>query len=108
LASQLPKPALHVGTQPPAVHVVDPFALVQLVPQVPQLPVDVFRFASQPLVTFASQLPKPVLQAMAQAPSAQLRVPFVLLQALPQEPQLVTEVLVATSQPSEDTPLQLP
>jgi len=34
--SQLPKPALHVGTQAPAVQTVVPFGFVQASPQPPQ------------------------------------------------------------------------
>ena len=36
MPSQLPNPAVHVGTQTPAVQVVEPFALVHAVAQLPQ------------------------------------------------------------------------
>jgi hypothetical protein len=108
LPSQLPKPELHVGTQLPAVHVVEPFAFVQAVPQAPQFAVEVFRFASQPVEARPSQLPKPVLQVTEHDPSAHDAVPLVPLQAVPQAPQFAVDVSVLVSQPFELFESQLP
>jgi hypothetical protein len=90
LPSQLPKPAAQLGAQTPAVQVVEPLALVQPLPQAPQCAVVLFRFVSQPLLrALLSQLPQPALQVIEQAPSEQEALPFVLLQALLQVPQLL-------------------
>jgi hypothetical protein len=53
---------------------------------------------SQPLLTKPSQLPKPALQVMVQLPAVQAAVPLLLLQTLPQLPQLLV-LLRFTSQP---------
>jgi hypothetical protein len=63
---------------------------------------------SHPFERLASQFPKFVLQAMEQAPSAHPAVPLLLLQTVPQAPQLVTLVCVLISQPFVATPSQLP
>jgi len=61
LLSQLANPELHVGTHAPVVQVVVPLAFVQLLPQLPQFPVLVFVFVSQPFEAMPSQLPNPAL-----------------------------------------------
>lgn len=91
LLSQLPKPAVQVGTQAPLGHDVVPLAFEHVVPQAPQLAV-VVSDVSQPFETLPSQLPKPVLHAMAHDPSAQLAAPLLLLHTEPQAPQFVTLV----------------
>jgi hypothetical protein len=65
-----------------------------------------FRLTSQPLLTFASQLPKPVAQVIPHWPAAQLAFPLVVLQALLQAPQWVAEVGKLVSQPSDGSLLQ--
>jgi hypothetical protein len=87
LPSQLPKPAVQTGTHALDVHVVVPWAFWQLVPQVPQFAVVFVRFTSQPVDAKPSQLPKPALQAIEQAPPPHDGVPFVLLHGAPQPPQ---------------------
>ena len=52
--SQSDHPASQVGTHVPAEQVVLPWALVQLLPQAPQLLVLVFKFASHPLLSTLS------------------------------------------------------
>jgi hypothetical protein len=87
LPSQLPKPALQVGTHVPLGQVVVPCAFEHPVAQAPQFVV-VFRDASHPSVTSVLQLPKLPLQEMEHAPRAQFAVPFELEHAVPQAPQL--------------------
>jgi hypothetical protein len=66
--SQSPKPALQLGLQAPALHVVDPFGLTHALPQAPQFAALVAKLTSQPLAAFKSQSPKPLVHAvMAQA-----------------------------------------
>jgi hypothetical protein len=72
----------------------------------PQLVV-VLSGASQPLLKLPSQLPKPGLQVMPQAPPEQLAVPLLELQALEQDPQLAV-VSSGVSQPLPALPSQLP
>jgi hypothetical protein len=105
--SQLPKPAVQVGTQAPLGHDVVPFALVHCVPQAPQFEV-VVSDVSHPFERLLSQFPKPVLHAIEQAPSAQPAVPLLLLHTVPQEPQFATLVCALTSQPFVASPSQLP
>jgi hypothetical protein len=109
LPSQLAKPAAHVGTQAPAVQVVVPFALLQVVPHAPQFDVLVDRFASQPFDAWPSQLPKPVLHVPRTHPPPEQAAPaFANEHALPQLPQSVTEVFVLVSHPFDAMPSQLP
>jgi hypothetical protein len=108
LPSQLPKPALHVGTQTPVVQVVDPLAFVQALPHAPQFDTEVFVLASQPVDASPSQLPKPVLQAIVHAPREQPADPFVPLQTVPHAPQFDTFVSVLVSQPLFGLLSQLP
>jgi hypothetical protein len=97
---QLPNPSLQeASAHEPAAQVGVAFAKVQALPQAPQWKVDVFRLVSQPFAALPSQLPEPWLQAIEQFPPAQLGMPLVALQALPQAPQCVTVLEVLTSQP---------
>jgi hypothetical protein len=76
LPSQSANPALQVGTQAPAVHVVDPCAFEQAMPQPPQLLMLVAKTASQPFTALPSQLPVPALHVGVHAPAEQVVVPF--------------------------------
>jgi hypothetical protein len=73
----------------------------QIIPQVPQLRASVANVASHPFIALPSQLPKPAVQAIWQAPPAQEATPFAVEQALPQPPQLRTSAAVLVSQPVE-------
>jgi hypothetical protein len=101
MPSQLPKPAVHdARVQAPLVQAGLPLANVQVRPQVPQLVTVLVRLVSQPLLSSPSQLPKPVLQVMPQAPAVQVAAALARVgQAVPQAPQLVALVRVSTSQP---------
>jgi hypothetical protein len=68
--SQLPKPAAQAATaQAPWVQVAVALARAQAVPHAPQRETVVSRFTSHPLERVPSQLPKPRLQVIAQAPA---------------------------------------
>ncbi len=82
-------------------------AYEQTVVQVPQWFTSVPVFCSQPLAGLLSQLEKPVLHVGTQAPPVQAVVPFALVHALLQVPQLVV-VLSATSQPFDAVLSQFP
>jgi hypothetical protein len=100
LPSQLPKPELQAMPHTPEVQLAVPFAALHGVPHPPQWLTLVLKLASQPLVRASpSQLPKPDVQVMPQAPPEQVAVPLVELQPPPQLPQFATLVLVLTSQP---------
>lgn len=73
--SQLPAPAPQTGVQTPLMHSVVPLGLLQVVPQVPQLPSSVCRLVSQPLYGLPSQLPQPGAQLGMQAPALHCVVP---------------------------------
>jgi hypothetical protein len=103
--SQLPKPALHVMLHTPDAQAAVPLFVLHGALQAPQCRVLVCRLASQPLFALPSQLPKPALQVMLHAPLLQLGVPLVVLQALPQPPQLLT-VFKLISQPFPLLPSQ--
>ena len=79
-------------------------------PQAPQLFGLFMVFVSQPLVVFASQLPKPELhEAMPHVPLEQLAVPFAgVEQTVPHAPQLLTLVFMFVSQPLAAFASQLP
>jgi hypothetical protein len=79
---------------------------LQTLPQALQLLTLMFRFTSQPLVTLASQLAKPALQAMLHAPALQLGTPLVLLHAVPQALQFPASASKLVSQPSAGLLLQ--
>jgi hypothetical protein len=86
--SQLPDPALHVGTQSPAVHVVVPFEFEHAAPQAPQF-VAVLSGVSQPFTGSPSQLPNPAAHTGAQSPATHDVVPCVFRHVFPHAPQLV-------------------
>ena len=71
----------------------------------PQLLTSDATFVSQPLASSPSQSVKPALQRMPQVP-LQVAVPLVLLQTMPQPPQLLVELFVLVSQPSPTLPSQ--
>jgi len=75
LPSQFPKPTLQPGEQTPPAHDVVPLALVQAVPQVPQLLVLVRVSVSQPLFGLPSQSAQPAAHVGVQAPAVQLVEP---------------------------------
>lgn len=108
LPSQLPNGDWQLETpQTPAWQTAVPLGWsLQTLPQVLQLLTLIFRFASQPLATLASQSPKPGVQVMPHVPVLQVAVPFVLLQAVVQAPQCAAVVCRLVSHPSEATPLQ--
>ncbi len=82
-------PALQATPHAPAVHVAVPFAGTgQLFVQLPHRVGVVLRFASQPFVAFASQLPKPALHVNPQTPAAHVSEAFARAgQAVGQAPQ---------------------
>jgi len=100
LPSQLPKPEVQAIPQVPDVQLGVPLAPLHGAPQLPQWLRLVLKLASQPLPRASpSQLPKPDVQVMPQAPPEQVAVPLAELQAPPQLPQFGTLLLVLTSQP---------
>jgi hypothetical protein len=106
LPSQLPKPALHVGTQALAVQVVLPFGLLQGLAQTPQLLMLFVVLVSQPFEALPSQFPKPAEQApRVQTPAGQLSAAFARSHSTLQSPQSVT-VAMLRSQPLLALPSQ--
>jgi hypothetical protein len=77
-----------------------------MVPQPPQFAVLFVVAVSQPLPTFASQLPKPAAQVMPQTPDEQNASPLVVLHARPQPPQFLALCSVFVSQPLAVFPSQ--
>jgi hypothetical protein len=107
LPSQLLKLAEHVGTHAPPVHVVEPLAFVQAVPQAPQFDVFVERFTSQPSPESRLQFPNPPLQVSEHEPRLHVALALAPLHTEPQEPQLPTLTSVFVSQPLFGRPSQL-
>lgn len=106
LPSQLPNPALQVGTQAPEVQVVVPFEFTHCVPQAPQFERLVFVLVSHPVEALLSQLPNPALHAPSvQVPPGQVSAALARLQATLQSPQSVS-VAVLRSQPLFALPSQ--
>jgi len=105
---QFEKPVAHVPPHDPFVQVtLDMFAELQTFPHEPQLFGSVDMATSQPSVClFPLQSAKPVLQAPLHNPPVHAGDIWLLLQTAPQEPQLATSVLIATSQPSAEFRLQ--
>jgi hypothetical protein len=94
IASQLPKPALHVKPQAPPVHVVVAFATVahELLHD-PQREGVEFKFVSQPFIALASQSPHPALHVKPHAPPEQVVIALARDgQTLPHEPQWFTSI----------------
>jgi hypothetical protein len=83
-------------------------AKLHAVVHTPQCAASVLRFVSQPFAALASQLPKPELQVIPQAPPLQVAVPFVPLHKVPHAPQFAGAVLVLVSHPFVALPSQLP
>jgi len=108
MASQFPKPELHVpSTQLPVAQLELALARVQAMPHEPQLAA-VVSGASQPFAAFVSQLPNPELHMPStQLPVAQLEVAFERVQGVPQVPQLAA-VVSGASQPFAAARSQLP
>jgi hypothetical protein len=82
----------------PETQAVVPFALEHAAPHAPQFCV-VDSAVSQPFDTSPSQLPNPLLQAIAQVELLQEGVPWFELHACPQAPQLVRLFAESVSQP---------
>jgi hypothetical protein len=101
LPSQLPKPVLHAMPHTlPAQVAVALAAAAQRKPHMPQFVGFAASSASQPLVKLLSQLPKPGLQANAQALLVHVPVAFARpAQLVPQAPQFVALVRRSVSQP---------
>jgi len=84
-----------------------PFALEHAAPHAPQFCV-VDSAVSQPFDTSPSQLPNPLLQAIAQVELLQEGVPWFELHDCPQAPQLVRLFAESVSQPLLLLPSQSP
>ncbi len=99
--SQLPKPVVQVSPQVPAEQSAvefDPEG--HTVPQRPQLATVLWTSTSQPLVATPSQLPKPGVQVMPQAPVVHEGAEFAPdAQTVPQAPQLRGSLAVVTQVP---------
>lgn len=108
LPSQSAKPALHDGTQAPAVQLVVPLAFTHGALQLPQWLALVFVSTSHPLVAMPSQLARPALQIGWQLPLVHVVEPPGFEHAVPQVPQLLVLVLVLVSQPLFALPSQSP
>jgi hypothetical protein len=106
--SQSANPAAQVILQAPATQLGVPLALLQTLPQAPQLFALLPVLISQPLRADPSQLAKPAEQEIAQTPPAQLGVPLVALHAFPHVPQLLTLPFKLVSQPFPTLLSQLP
>lgn len=83
----------------PPVHAGVPLVELQVLPQEPQLPVEVAMLVSQPSTTLLLQSSNPELHAIWQLPPLQAGRPWLALQPWPQAPQLAVEALVLTSHP---------
>jgi hypothetical protein len=105
--SQSPKPTPQAGTQTPLGQLVDPWALAQLVPQLPQW-ATVAREDSQPVATVPLQLPNPALHVSTQPPETQTGVALTVLHASPQTLQFLMSMPRFDSQPVDTRPSQSP
>jgi hypothetical protein len=93
--------------QLPATQLVDPFAFVQTVPQLPHAFRLIVRSASQPLLAMLSQSPEiPGTQFGVHSPSEHAVVPEEVVHSRSQSPQLVRSLTVAVSQPLSGKPSQ--
>lgn len=91
----------------PALHVADAFApLGHSMPHRPQLAVDAFTSVSQPLESSMSQLPRPIVHAIEQAPATHVAVPPMPPHVRRHEPQFIGSVDVSASQPFAAFPSQ--
>jgi hypothetical protein len=110
LALQFWKPMLHAPrAQRAMAHVADALGKEHRVAHPPQLAGSLVMLISQPSEGIALQFWNPASQGpRVHAPLTQVGVARGKLHALPQVPQLPTDVVRSTSQPSEVIPLQLP
>jgi hypothetical protein len=97
--SQLPQPALQVGTQALPVQVVVPCALLQAVPQAPQFDALLLVSVSQPVVGLPSQLRQVPVQTGTHTLPEQLVVPCAFVHAVPHAPQFAVLLETSVSQP---------
>ena len=106
LLLQSAKPGLQAIWQAPSAQEAAPLLPLQTLPQAPQWVTLLARSTSQPVTTWPSQSALPALhEPMAQAPLTHAEVAPGRLHALPQAPQLATEVR-STSQPFCGLPSQ--
>jgi hypothetical protein len=75
------------------------FAIEHLAPQLLQLEASVFRFDSQPLLHWASQLSNPGMQVPVQILLAQLGIALAGAQGFPQALQFIRLLVMSVSQP---------
>ena len=107
LPSQLPQRASQTGAQVPDAQLVEPWALLQPMPQPPQLDTSEFTLISHPLLLSPSQFAYGLEQlSMTQLPNEHAGVALVNEQTVLQPPQLLTSVCVLTSHPSPTELLQ--
>ena len=90
--------------QVPALQLGVPLAELHAFGHEPQCSGSTRKSISQPFVAAPSQLPNPLAQLMPHTPAAQVALPFVELQTLPQEPQFAVSLEVCLSQPSSTEP----
>ena len=108
-ALQFPYPGKQAIEHVLALQLAVPLVALQASPQPPQLWTLVAVLISQPLAYWPSQSAYGALQpTTAQLWPMQLGVPFCTAHTFPQEPQLLTLLRNAISQPSEGFALQLP
>jgi hypothetical protein len=108
LPSQFPQPDRQAMLQAPSEHDGVPLVLEQLLPQVPQFERLVWVLVSQPLASWPSQLPQPLLQATIwHVPVAQNAVALSNAHGTPQEPQFA-RVVRLVSHPFAELPSQSP
>jgi len=105
LPLQSAKPVAQVGVQPPPVHAVVPFPLVQALLHVPQWVV-VVTLVSQPSAGLALQSAKPAGHVRPHAPLVQVACPVGPGQALPHVPQSLGSFAVSVSHPLLAMPSQ--
>jgi hypothetical protein len=87
--------------QDPFTHLAVPLVLLHTVPHAPQFVAEVCVLVSQPFLMSPSQLPKPPLHAIPQAPPLQFGVPLLLEQAFPHAPQCKASLPRLISHPFE-------
>lgn len=101
LPSQLEKPELHdVSVQVPVEQLALALVREHGTPQLPQS-VNVLSEVSQPMPGLPSQLPQPELQVGWHVPDEQAVVPFGLVHARPQAPQLLTSLARLRQKPEQ-------
>ena len=108
LPSQFAKFVAQLIWHAPAAQDAVPLLMLHAAVQVLQCSGSVPRFVSQPFVALPSQLPNPTLQVIPHTPLAQVAVPLVESQTVPQPPQFAGAVLTFVSQPFAALLSQLP